>query len=431
MKRFFTSIIIITLFFSIVQIVFAQPVQWPPQDVNISAVVPPYPGPPYDLPAPIIFPPPGEPIGAPLVKVINLKDTSCEITWYTEDPSTSIVDYGETPEYGSTFLNEELVQYHKVKLEGLKPKTTYHFRVRSRNQYGKEAATGDYTFTTLDLTPPANVSNFQARPGDRMITLTWANSPDEDFVGVKIQMSTKIYPGSPTEGTTVYDGKGETTETRSLRNGVRYYFTAFAYDDSKNYASGAIASAVPWPPEVPYPPEEIPYIPPELIPTISELTLEDISFFVEGVEVFPEDGVITVSAGQTFKISIPFEKLPKVLKTIITVIADDGSVYSYLLRINPEGTAYEATITAPEVPKTYSLTIVIMNFKEGTVAKIEAQLKVEGVIPLVAGIGEGKVSFTPLIILVSLVLVAGAAIGYLVGRCLKRKVQREKCKTTT
>ena len=423
MRNLLTFFVIIIICLSIIQFTSAQPVQWPPQDVNVSAVVPQYPGPPHDLPAPMITPPPEEPETAPIVKIINLKDTSCEITWYTKDPSTSIVDYGETSEYGKTILYDELVQYHKVKLEGLEPETTYHFRVRSRNQYGKEAATGDYTFTTLDLTPPANVSSFQAKAGDEMITLIWQNPFDEDFEGVKIQMSTQIYPGSPEEGTTIYDGKEETTEIRSLQNGVRYYFTAFAYDEVPNYASGAIASAMPWSPEMPYPPaEEIPYIPPELVPKISELELSDISFFIKGVQVFPEDGVITVTAGQTFKISIPFEKLPKVLKTIITVIADDGSVYSYLLRINDDETAYEATITAPQTAKTYSLTIVIMDFKEGTVARIEAKLKVDGMLgaAALAATGIEEVSFKPLLALIAIVLAVGAIVGYLIGR-LRRK----------
>jgi len=274
------------------------------------------------------------------------------------------------------------------------------------------------------LTPPANVSNFLAKPGDRMITLTWLNPPDEDFVGVKIQMSTKIYPGSPTEGVTVYDGKGEMAEVRPLQNGVRYYFTAFAYDDWGNYASGAIASAVPTVEIVP--PEVVPFIPPELVPKIAEITLEDFIFSIEGVQIFPIEGAVEVGPLQAFKISIPVEKLPKVLKTIITVVGEHTS--SYLLRINEEETAYEAIITAPQEPGLYPMTTIIMDFKEGTVAKIEAKLKVvapseEAGKPVEVRpqpIPE-KPSWTPLLVLISIILIIGAFIGYLISRVFKRK----------
>ena len=440
MRRFFTSLIIITLFFSLIPIVRA--VQLPPEEVHISASVP------YgvvDFPPPVITTSPGAPEGAPIVQVINLRDTSLEITWYTIENSISIVEYGESAAYGTTVVDWNLVKYHKVKLTDLKPKTFYYFRVKSRTNVGKESISLGYTFKTLDLTSPANVSNFQALPGDRQITLTWLNPADEDFVGVKIQMSTKMYPGSPKEGVTVYDGKETETAISGLINGVRYYFTAFSYDDSGNYASGAIASAIPTKEAVP--PELVPFVPPELVPKIAEITLQDFFFWVEGAKLLPVEGVITVKPGQIFKISIPAEKLPKVLKVIITIIgtptglklefiptvfaqSEDQQVSSYLLRINPEETAYEAIITAPKIPDTYPMTTVIMDFKEGTVSKIQAKLKVEapmGAGPLsAAGIGIKKEagetpSWTPLLVLIALVLMAGAAIGYLIGK-LRRKI---------
>lgn len=424
MKQFLSSLIIITLFFSIVQIAFAQPQQLPAKEVHISATVP------YgvvDFPPPVITTSPGAPEGAPLVEKSNLRDTSVEIVWHTTENSSSIVEYGETTAYGTTVVDWELVKSHKVKLTDLKPKTLYYFRVKSRTNVGKESISSGYTSKTLDLTPPTNVSNFQALPGDSQITLSWLNPADEDFVGVKIQLSTKIYPGSPTEGITIYDDKGEMTGVAPLQNGMRYYFTAFSYDDSKNYASGAIASAVPTVEIVP--PEVVPYIPPELAPVapeISEIKMEDFTLWSEGAKLLLEEGAITVGPGQIFKISIPVEKFPKVLKTIITVVGSHTS--SYLLRINPEETDYEAVIIAPEIPDTYPMTTIIMDFKEGTVSKIQAKLKVEapaGVGSLLTaeikkGAGE-KPSWTPLLALIALVLIAGAVIGYLVGKLFKRK----------
>ena len=411
MKKFLASIIIITLSFSLVPFANSQTLQ-EIEEVEIRAWVPEV----FSLRTPPQAPKISE------VQVTDKTETSCTIIWKTDQPANSYVDYGLTRDYEiGTLFDEIRVKDHQMKLTGLKPKITYHFKVRSRDLFGTEIVSDDQTFVLPDLTPPANVSNFLAKPGDRMITLTWQNPPDEDFIGVKIQMSTKMYPGSPTEGVTVYDGKGEMAEVRPLQNGVRYYFTAFAYDDWGNYASGAIASAVPTVEIVP--PEVVPFIPPELVPKIAEITLQDFTFWVEGAKLLPEEGVITVKPGQVFKISIPVEKFPKVLKTIITVVGEHTS--SYLLRINEEETAYEAIITAPQEPGLYPMTTIIMDFKEGTVAKIEAKLKVvappeEEVIPPAVEIEEEKPSWTPLLALISLLLIIGIIIGYLIGR-IKRK----------
>ncbi len=442
MKKIIIFIILMGL--GIGWVVSAQPVQLPPEEVHIRATIP---SGVVDFPPPVITTLPGASEGTPIIQIINLRDTSCEIVWGTIENSNSIVEYGETSDYGTTVVDWELVKSHKIKLTDLKEKTTYHFRVKSRTNVGKESVSLEYIFKTLDLTPPANASNFSAKPGDRTITLSWTNPSDNDLAGVKIQISTKMYPGGPDEGTTVYDGKDETFAVSNLQNGVRYYFTAFSYDDSKNYASGAITSAVPTAEAMPGVPGI--YIPSELVPKISELKLEDFLFFIKGVQIFPEDGVIRVKPGEQFKISIPQEKLPKVLKTILIIIGiaeqkegtllpstQPGNVVfaaeieqlisSYLLRINTEETAYEAIVTAPGVPDNYPLTIVIMDFKEGTVAKIEATLKVlapEGALTAkIQKESEEKINWIPLIILIVIILIIGASIGYLVGRLRKKSL---------
>jgi len=412
MRKFLASIVIITLFAGLVPLASAQTLQ-KEQPVEIRAWVP-------EVHA-LRTPPQAPKISD--IQVLEKTETSALIFWRSDQPANSYVDYGLTRDYEMGLVFDEiLVKEHRMELKGLKPKITYHFKVRSRDLFGTEIVSDDYTFVLPDLTPPANVSNFSAKPGDRMITLTWINPPDEDFVGVKIQMSTTIYPSSPTEGTTVYDGNSQFVEVRPLQNGVRYYFTAFSYDDSANYASGAIASAVPTVEIVP--PEVIPFIPPELVPKIAEIVLEDFIFTIEGVEIFPLEGVVEVRPLQSFKISIPVEKLPKVLKTIITVIGEHTS--SYLLRINPEETAYEAIITAPQEPGLYPMTTIIMDFKEGTVAKIEAKLKVvappeEAIVPPAEIEKPEEPSWIPLIVLVVILLTVGVTIGYLISRKLQKK----------
>lgn len=76
--------------------------------------------------------------------------TSATVTWATNEGSTSQVEYGTTTSYGSlTTLNTSMATSHSVAISGLVRRTTYHYRVRSKDAANNEAISGDFTFTTL------------------------------------------------------------------------------------------------------------------------------------------------------------------------------------------------------------------------------------------------------------------------------------------
>ncbi|MCK4330927.1 MAG: fibronectin type III domain-containing protein [Dehalococcoidia bacterium] len=76
-------------------------------------------------------------------------EMSAVVSWLTDEPASSQVEYGRTVDYGSTTaLDEQLVASHIVGLDSLEPRTFYHFRVKSTDQAGNEALSGDYTFAT-------------------------------------------------------------------------------------------------------------------------------------------------------------------------------------------------------------------------------------------------------------------------------------------
>ena len=76
-------------------------------------------------------------------------EMSAVVSWSTDEPASSQVEYGRTVDYGSiTASDEQLVTSHIVGLESLEPRTFYHFRVKSTDQAGNEALSGDYTFAT-------------------------------------------------------------------------------------------------------------------------------------------------------------------------------------------------------------------------------------------------------------------------------------------
>jgi concanavalin A-like lectin/glucanase superfamily protein/Big-like domain-containing protein/purple acid phosphatase-like protein len=77
------------------------------------------------------------------------------ITWTTDEPADSQVDYGTSPSYGaSTARDASAVVSHAQSLGPLAAATTYHYRVRSRDAAGNLAISGDLTLTTLEVPGP-------------------------------------------------------------------------------------------------------------------------------------------------------------------------------------------------------------------------------------------------------------------------------------
>jgi hypothetical protein len=72
--------------------------------------------------------------------------TGATISWTTNEPADTQVEYGTTPSYGlTTPLAPALVTSHSQKLTGLTPNTVYHYRVRSRDAAGNlSTATGSF-----------------------------------------------------------------------------------------------------------------------------------------------------------------------------------------------------------------------------------------------------------------------------------------------
>jgi RHS repeat-associated protein len=107
--------------------------------------------------------------------------TTATITWTTNENSDSQVEYGPTTAYGqSTALNPALLTAHSQGLSGLNSGTLYHYRVKSRDAAGNLAVSGDFTFTTPDITPPV-ISNVAAVGiTTDTATITWTTNENSD-----------------------------------------------------------------------------------------------------------------------------------------------------------------------------------------------------------------------------------------------------------
>jgi hypothetical protein len=107
----------------------------------------------------------------------------------------------------------------------------------------------------VDTEPPMELVEFSALALDEEIYLEWTNPSDADFAGTIIRFSEVDFPGGPDEGAPVFGSEGEFPGTPgsegnyshvALNNGTTYYYSAFAYDLSRNYSEAVTDSGTPF-----------------------------------------------------------------------------------------------------------------------------------------------------------------------------------------
>jgi hypothetical protein len=101
------------------------------------------------------------------------------VTWASDEPATSQVEYGPTTGYGQlTYLDTALVASHSFTLNSLQPQSTYHFRVHSRDRAGNETVSGDNSFVTLTA-PDLQVANLSVTgtlASGSQVTISWTDT---------------------------------------------------------------------------------------------------------------------------------------------------------------------------------------------------------------------------------------------------------------
>lgn len=138
------------------------------------------------------------------ISVTSTSSTIATITWTTDKPASSLVDFGVTNTYGITQGNAgELVQSHTVTLIGLTPNTAYFFRVKSIDENGNQGMDNNsgrsYTFTTASIQNPGDTAlpaiTFNPATGITNITSTTAliswttDKPSTSDVGYSLDAS--------------------------------------------------------------------------------------------------------------------------------------------------------------------------------------------------------------------------------------------------
>jgi 6-phosphogluconolactonase (cycloisomerase 2 family) len=170
---------------------------------------------------------------------VSQTDTAATITWTSNEPATSVVDYGTTAAYGSNVTGGGLVTSHSVQLSGLSASTQYHFQVGSADADTNAATSVDTTFTTQaepDTTPPT-ISNVVVSVTDTTATILW--DTDEPATSSADYGPTASYGSQATDATLA---TSHSLQLSGLSAATQYHFQLGSADAFANLALGSDAT---------------------------------------------------------------------------------------------------------------------------------------------------------------------------------------------
>jgi len=314
-----------------------------------------------------------------LSEIVSLKiipsQTGATIRYETSGYVRSVVRWGTTISYElGSGAERSFSKFHETIISDLAADTQYKFIIQGENHVGKFGTLTESTFRTLplvDILPPSNVSELNAREERGDVILTWQNPIESDFDHVRILRNENFYPSDTADGWVVYEGSGEMVlDGEGLKNEKTQYYTVFTYDALGNISSGAVVRIS----------KKILGVKPDVI--ISEenpidLTLESVFLSQDNTRIPFERGTAIINGGKHLSISIPYTALPEHLKTILVTLTspnDATKELNFLLRVNAEKTAYVAHLAPLGTQGDFPLRITIFDFKTAQIGFVRGRI---------------------------------------------------------
>ena len=294
-----------------------------------------------------------------------------------------------TIRYGTTYdatdgsiENPLYLKTHSTILFGLKSNTEYWVVVEASNAKGLVVVKRLKVVTQAAHreTLPTNPDFFTALSRENGIHLTWKNPKDEHFSEVRIVRNENAVATDPYDGVPIYEGRSEGYIDSDVRDGVVYGYTIFSRNRDGQFSSGAVVVARAYSKDT-IGDANVVILPPGQHSTSSAWLLEELTIFQNGIPLQVVEGTLTLGADLPFTVSLNSEKVPKTLKTILVTLRDPKDfkkTFSFLLRINEDGTAYEARIGALTVAGTYETVISLLTVKTQTVESASFSLRAIG-----------------------------------------------------
>lgn len=134
-------------------------------------------------------------ITPPTLTEVNVRPDANQvrITWTTDEPADSWIDFGTTLAYGTVVSKDAFTTTHEIILTNLENATEYFYQLASADASGNIGSVTNLTFTTLeevDTTPPQKIRDVMAMKGAYAVRITWpANDDSLSVAGYIVERS--------------------------------------------------------------------------------------------------------------------------------------------------------------------------------------------------------------------------------------------------
>jgi hypothetical protein len=327
---------------------------------------------------------------------INPAVSAARLTVKTRLPARIEIRLGQTTSYEiGYFVGNRFAVSHSVPINDLQPGTEYFYEVIGYTPAGFQTVLRRGSFVTVsDQAPlaPPNVTDLTAQAAGADVRLAWQLPPGlPNDARVRVVRNHYGYPSFVNDGLVVYEGTAlQAVDVDVLNLYNRVFYTAFVIDPNGLISSGAITQVVrfgsPVVPGLPVQPvfEVSDQVDPELDPTsqpvvpVVEILATDMPP-ASGIEVQQAgllytfaSSTMSLSAAEPFTVSIAADLIVGEFKTIVATLRDprgSGKVFSFLLRLNAEQTAYQAVIAPVLAPGVSDLMVEIYDYDALVVAR--------------------------------------------------------------
>lgn len=302
--------------------------------------------------------------------------------WETSKPARYTLRWGRSDAYDAGYIANDVYRTkQQTSISDLEPGTVYLYELVGYDASDDELilSTGEFTTAAREFLTPQNVQFFTAGVMGTDVRLDWV-SPDPALEAkVRVVRSHLGYPTDPYDGAIVYEGQANSyIDEGALTLTDTLYYAAFviaadgsvssgavlmvAKDDIAQVATTTVSSTEP--------------VFKEPIPLPEEIFAATEIHLIQGDTTHTFfDTAIKLNSTEAFMISIPYETLPAHLKSIVVTLFDPANharTYSFLLRINKDRTAYEATIAPLLVVGNSQLQIEIFEYEHRVMARYVA-----------------------------------------------------------
>ncbi len=321
--------------------------------------------------------------GTLVFRLLNLDITpdtnSALFEWETSMPARYALRWGRNNSFDEGYIINDIYRKEQQTLiTDLEPGTTYLYELIGYAANGRvlELRSGQFTTIARENLTPANVRNFTATPLQNDVRLSYITPPSVPNAVVRIVRSHLGYPLDPYDGAVVYEGSALTfLDSGAFSNYSTLYYTAFVISNDGSVSSGAVAKATKRATSTgtgePLEPEVVPEEPIIELPYFNFST--DAVTLNQGDKTFSfKSENIELLENEAFIISIKKEALPDNLKSIIVTLVDPTNPnrsYSFLLRINKAGDAYEAVIAPLQASGPSRIQVEIFDYERSVIGR--------------------------------------------------------------